>query len=251
MSSCDKIDREDFLQGDNGGGNTDTTTIVKKILIEDFTGFKCTNCPLASSELNTIENLFEDKIIGIGVHAGFFAAPSGVFTTDFRTEAGNELADFFGPEAFPIGMVNRMNYPDNVLLEYTEWASKVSEIINQDPTVGILISENNNQITVQAKSLSTINGNLKLVVCLTEDKIIDKQIDGSNLIEDYEHNHVLRKNINGTWGSDVSLTNEYTSFEFNYSLDNNWVRSNCNIIAYVYNDSNKEVLQVEKIHLTD
>ena len=34
---------------------------------------------------------------------------------------------------------------------------------------------------------------------------IDKQIDGSELIEEYEHNHVLRKVINGTWGSNIQL----------------------------------------------
>ena len=252
FSSCDKIERTDFLQGDNnGGGGVDTTTIVQKVLIEDFTGYKCTNCPLASSELYTIENLFEGKIVGIGVHSGFFAAPSGVFTTDFRTTAGDELATFFGPESFPIGMVNRKGYPENVLVDYTEWASMVTEILNQTPSVGILLSESNNKITVRAKSLSDISGNLKLVVCITEDKIIDYQIDGVDLVEDYEHNHVLRTNVNGTWGTDITLTSEYSSFEFDYSLDNNWVRSNCNVVAYVYNDSNKEVLQAEKIHLTD
>ena len=127
----------------------------------------------------------------------------------------------------------------------------VTEILNQTPSVGILLSESNNKITVRAKSLSDISGNLKLVVCITEDKIIDYQIDGVDLVEDYEHNHVLRTNVNGTWGTDITLTSEYSSFEFDYSLDNNWVRSNCNVVAYIYNDSNKEVLQAEKIHLTD
>ncbi len=250
FSACDKIESTDFLQGETGG-EIDTTTFVQKVLIEDFTGFLCTNCPSASTELHTIENLFEDKIIGIGIHAGFFAQPAGIFTTDFRTEAGNELASFFGPESFPIGMVNRLGYPENVLIDYTEWASMVTEILNQTPSVGLLLSESNDKITVEAKRLSAIDGNLKLVVCITEDKVIDKQVDGPDLIEDYEHNHVLRTNVNGTWGTDVTLTDDYSSYDFNYSLDDNWVRSNCNVIAYVYNDSNKEVLQAEKIHLTD
>ena len=248
--SCDTIATNDFLEGGTPPP-VDTTAITKKVLIEDFTGYKCTNCPAASEELHTIENLYPEQVIGIGIHTGFFANPSGVFETDFRTNEGDELRSFFGPDAFPIGMVNRIGYPENVLVEYTDWASQVGSILQEDPSIGIKISDSNAQITVDAKLLTNNNSNLKLVVCITEDKIIDKQINGSELIEDYEHNHVLRKVINGTWGESINLIDEYTSFTFDYSLEDLWVRANCNVIAFVYNDSNKEVLQVEKIHLTD
>jgi len=247
---CDQIESNDFLQGD-GPIDIDTSTIVQKVLIEDFTGYKCTNCPQASTELHTLETLYEGKIIGIAVHAGFFASPGGTFTTDFRTDAGNELEAFFSPQSFPIGMVNRKGYPSNVLIEYTDWASIVTQTLNQDPSVGLKISEADGQLTIQAKRIGTITGNLKLVVCLTEDKIIDKQINGTNLIEDYEHNHVLRTNINGTWGSDIVLTEEYTSFSYSYVLENNWIKSNCKIVAYIYNDSTKEILQAEELHLSE
>lgn len=249
LFSCDKIETTDFLQG--GTPIIDTNSVVKKVLIEDFTGYKCTNCPDASSELHTIEDLYTNKVIAIGIHTGFFAKPSGVFETDFRTSEGDELGAFFGPSAFPIGMVNRIGYPENVLTEYTSWASEVSSILDQDPTIDIIISEANNTITVDAKRLSEGNNSLKLVICITEDKIIDKQLDGAELIEDYEHNHVLRNIVNGTWGSSINLTNDYSSFDFNYTIEDSWVRSNCNVVAFVYDDNNKEVLQAEKIHLTN
>ncbi len=251
LSACDTIEQDDFLQGGTNGSG-DTTTVIKKILIEDFTGFRCKNCPDAANELQAIENLYEGKIVGIGVHVGYFATPGGDFTTDFRTDAGEDLDAFFSASlsGLPIGLVNRIGYP-NALSQHTDWASTVSDIINQEATVAITISDNGNQISVQAKELSTISGNLKLVVCITEDDIIDKQIVDNSVVNDYEHNHVLRTHLNGTWGTDVSLTNEYTSFDFSYTLDGSWQRSNCHAIAYIYNDSNKEVLQVEKIHLTN
>lgn len=251
LSACDTIEQDDFLQGGTNGSG-DTTTVIKKILIEDFTGFRCKNCPDAANELQAIENLYEGKIVGIGVHVGYFATPGGDFTTDFRTDAGEDLDAFFSASlsGLPIGLVNRIGYP-NALSQHTDWASTVSDIINQEATVAITISDNGNQISVQAKELSTISGNLKLVVCITEDGIIDKQIVDNSVVNDYEHNHVLRTHLNGTWGTDVSLTNEYTSFDFSYTLDGSWQRSNCHAIAYIYNDSNKEVLQVEKIHLTN
>ena len=244
--SCDTIEKDNFTDPNAG-----FPWLGKKALVEDFTGYKCTNCPAASAELHTIEELYPDKVIGIAIHAGSFAQPSGVFETDFRTNEGNEITEFFGPDGFPIGMVNRQGYPENVLLNYTDWASKVLDQLLQVPTIELSIAESNNQIEIEARRLSEANNDLKLVVCITEDKVIDKQIDGVDLIEDYEHNHVLRKIVNGTWGSSIELSNISSSFSFDYTLEDSWVRSNCNVVAFVYDNSNKEVLQVEKIRLTD
>jgi thiol-disulfide isomerase/thioredoxin len=244
--SCDVIEKDNFTDPNAG-----FPWLGKKVLIEDFTGFKCTNCPDASAELHKIEELYPDKVIGIAIHAGSFAEPSGVFVTDFRTNEGNEITDFFGPEGFPIGMVNRQGYPDNVLLSYTDWASQAGEQLLQAPTIELSISKENNTVSVQARRLSESNNSLKLVVCITEDGIIDKQIDGGELIEEYEHNHVLRKVINGAWGSNIQLSSTSSTYSYDYTLENSWVRSNCNIVAFVYDNSNKEILQVEKIHLTD
>ena len=244
--SCDVIEKDNFTDP-----NANFPWLGKKVLIEDFTGYKCTNCPQASSELKTIEELYPEKVVSIAIHAGFFAQPSGNFITDFRTTAGNELAGFFEPEVFPIGMINRQGYPGNILFNYTDWASKAGEQLLQVPTIDLSISEENNSVSIQARRLSESNNSLKLVVCITEDGIIDKQIDGSELIEEYEHNHVLRKVINGTWGSNIQLSSTLSTYSYSYSLEDSWVRSNCNIVAFVYDNSNKEILQVEKIHLTD
>ena len=202
-------------------------------------------------KFRTIEELYPEKVVGIAIHAGFFAQPSGNFITDFRTTGGNELADFFEPEVFPIGMINRQGYPENVLLNYTDWASIAGEQLLQAPTIKLSISEDNNSVSIQARRLSESNNSLKLVVCITEDSIIDKQIDGSELIEEYEHNHVLRKVINGTWGSNIQLSNTLSTYSYDYTLEDSWLRGNCNIVAFVYDNSTKEILQVEKIHLTD
>jgi len=175
--SCDVIEKDNFTDPE-----ADFPWVGKKVLIEDFTGYKCTNCPQASSELKTIEELYPGKVVGIAIHAGFFAQPSGDFITDFRTTEGNELADFFEPEVFPIGMINRQGYPQNILLSYTDWASIAGEQLLQAPTIDLSISEENNSVIIQARRLSESNNSLKLVVCITEDGIIYKQIDGSELM---------------------------------------------------------------------
>jgi hypothetical protein len=246
FGSCDKIEEDDFLQ------IADTTTIVendnfiKKIIIEDFTGHKCSNCPEAAEELHTIQNIYEGKIIGIGVHAGFFAIPSTSYPADYNTNEGTEISSFFNVQENPIGMVNRVEG----LLSVPNWLEKVDEQLALEPSIGILLSESNNTITVEAKTLQTINDDLSLVVCVTESGIISKQAIPGGAIDDYEHNHVLRKHLNGTWGDVVPLNSqELQTFTFNLSLDQDWVRENCHVIAYVYNNSSMEILQAEEIHL--
>ena len=152
-------------------------------------------------------------------------------------------------KVFPIGMINEQGYPQNILLNYTDWASIAGEQLLQAPTIDLSISEENNSVIIQAGDFQSLIIVLKLVVCITEDGIIYKQIDGSELIEEYEHNHVLRKVINRTWGSNIQLSSTLSTYSYDYSLEDSWVRRNCNIVAFVYDNSNKEVLQVEKYNL--
>ncbi len=72
--------------------------VNRKVLLEDFTGHKCVNCPNAHDIAHDLQELYgEDNLIVIATHAGFFSTPSsGDFAYDFRTEAGPEWADYYG-----------------------------------------------------------------------------------------------------------------------------------------------------------
>jgi len=253
---CDKIEQEDILIGD-GGPIIDTTTFVKKVLIEDFTGHTCQNCPEAAEEIHTLQGIssYENKVIAIAVHAGFFSNTNNTFTTDFTTNEGTEIHDFFEVESYPKGMINRGGYNNTThLLDYPQWAGSVANLIEQDPEVAIKINaENGSSIIIETKLLQEVSDELKLVVVLTENNIIDKQLaEGQGVVEDYEHNHVLRKSLNGAWGQTVELNlTSFETFTFDYTLENSWVETNINVVAYIYSETSKEVLQVEEIHLTE
>ena len=60
--SCDVIEKDNFTDPNAG-----FSWLGKKVLIEDFTGFKCTNCPQASKELKNIEELYPEKVVGIAM----------------------------------------------------------------------------------------------------------------------------------------------------------------------------------------
>lgn len=236
----------------------DPASIEKKVLIEDFTGHKCQNCPEAAEELHNLQSIHGDQVIGVAIHAGYFSEPNPAeaphLTTDFRTEGGNIIHDFFGPEEYPVGMLNRTGYPSNHLKNHQSWGTSIYAILIQSPKLGICINESCGIINVSLLGLENSSNSLKLVVCITEDHIIDWQtVEGVGNVEDYEHNHVLRKVITNAMGDDIGMLaeNEVKDFNFSYTLEDNWVKGNCHAVAYVYDEITKEVLQVEELLLTE
>ena len=281
--SCDVIDGP-YMTDDNTEPN-DTSTVVKKVLIEDFTGHRCQNCPDAATELASLQDFYGDKIIGIAIHPHTtFSIPSPLsqtsYTYDFRTKWGNEIDNIFdiSSEGLPKGMVNRIGFSTNHRLGKDEWATMVQNELQKDPIFGININSNvdngNGIISIEVTSLVNLDEEYKLVVCLTENEIINWQKYNTD-IENYEHNHVLRCLITTTygdsigtsfsngdiWNKDYSINlSELEQFNIDYSTNNlimgngnagGWNEDNMEVVAYIYKVDNNEIIQVEEIHLTN
>ena len=272
--SCDIVESPYMVNGNTNP--VDTNNVVRKVLIEDFTGHYCSNCPDAANELSSLQNLYGDRVIGIAIHPdyGSFTYPQsqGKYSYDFRTQWGVEINDLLGPiEGLPIGMINRGG-----LTSWDNWGEAVLNEIEKDPIFSITLSSNmtsnNGTISVSIEVLTDFSEQYNIVVCLTEDSIINWQLDGSQDEEFYEHNHILRSIINTTLGDVISssFTNGDTwskdyvidlasleQFNVNYSLNtlggngnsNGWIADNMSIVAYIYNTNNYEIVQVEEIHL--
>ena len=278
---------------DNDTTPVDTSTYVKKVLIEDFTGHRCPNCPSAAEELAALQNYYGDKVIGIAIHPSSqaFSTPSPLtsssYTYDFRTEFGDDIDDVFEltTVGLPRGMVNRVGFDTDHQLGKDEWSSAVQTELAEDPIFGITLSSNvssgNGTISVTAKALTNINldkteeiEDYNIVICLTENGIIEWQKDNTaGDIEEYEHNHVLRTILNTTFGE--SMGNSFVDgdiWEKDYSVDittlenvnenyslntlfmgngncKGWDENKMEIVAYIYNSDNYEIVQVEQIHL--
>jgi len=102
----------------------DTVNPVKKVLLEDYTGHLCVNCPEAAVIAHNLEGLYGGKLIVMAVHAGMFAAPSatGDFTADYTTPAGDTWNNEFGITSNPNGMVNRKDFGSGIVLGKDAWS---------------------------------------------------------------------------------------------------------------------------------
>jgi len=292
-TSCDIVEGPYLI--DNNTNPVDTNTFVQKVLIEDFTGHRCPNCPAAAEELSALQDFYGDRVIGIAIHPSSqaFSTPSPLtsssYTYDFRTEFGDDIDNIFEitTVGLPRGMVNRTGYNTGHQLGKDEWSSVVQTELAKAPIFGITLSSNvssgNGTISVTAEALTNINldkiqelEDYKIVVCLTENNIVQWQKDNTlGDIENYEHNHVLRVILNTTFGEAIgnsfvdgdiwekdypiditTLENENENYSLNTLFMGNgnckgWNEDNMEIVAYIYNSDNYEIIQVEEIHLTN
>lgn len=254
---------------------------VRKVLIEDYTGHQCGNCPCAADSAVSLYNRYKGRVVIVATHIGFFARtnPSGKFSYDFKTQTGNELDAFFQIDnvGLPRGLVNRKVYDGNLIMNPTAWGSALYAILDQDGTPGvdtsappiiIKIDQDYNAGTrtvtadIEIEYNEAGNNNQNLVFYIVEDSIKNWQLyypqcspTGANYeTADYYHRHVLRGSVNGTWGEQVSGSTNIpkgTKITKTYSkvLDPSWNDKQIYLVAFVHDNVTKEVLQVEEVHL--
>lgn len=215
----------------------------KNILIEDFTGQTCKNCPLAAEAIHYLQEMYgESHIIAVAIHGGFMAipAPAGLATT-----LGEEYVSHWGVEAFPNGLVDRTGN----LQDYPTWSAKAIERLQipsqLDLTVENTYEEASKTVNIQVATSSNTDISAKLQIWLVENNIERMQLmpDGSRN-PNYIHNHVFRATVNGAWGEDIQLADgDESAISHEYKLEESWKPENMAVVAFVYNDKDG-VLQV-------
>lgn len=250
-ASCSNIDEGDRLI------YVKPAEVGRAILIEDFTGQKCINCPTGTEIINSIvETYGEENVIAVGIHSGPLGFAGNSKTVGLMTDTGNEYYTRWDKEnkmGQPWVIFNRKTSPDS---HYNNWAAMVSTIISEKVNLSVKIA---NAYDAATRTLTTtvradgVNGtvNGKLQVWIVEDgvKALQMMPDGKSNKE-YIHNHVFRAAVNGTWGEDVTVKEgETTTKQYSYVLPEAWNADNIAIVAFVYNDGGVE--NVAKKHLVE
>lgn len=266
FSSCDVIDKPYTEKPDT---TTTDTADARKMLLEDYTGYKCTNCPQAAEIIHSLfETYNKGNLIVVAVHSGDFAEPgSAPFTYDFRVKEGKEWNSFFAvsEQGNPNGLINRIGYKDAAhIIAKEAWAETLFGIKDNKADMKIDLSatysasENKIKADVAIKYINAGKSNHKVVVLVTEDSIVDAQIDAGITKTDYVHNHVLRAVFNGAWGTQLSTTDIAAGTTINKSFEltipndtkHPWRPEKLKIVAFVHDDGDTyEVLQVEETSL--
>ncbi len=232
--SCDTIEG-DYID--------ESAPFITDVILFEFTGIHCPNCPDGHRIVEDLHNRFGEKFHAISIHAGGFADPWGSGEPDFRTEEGNVIHDFIKPEEYPSGAV--MNLNEGSAISKTSWATELGRFgwarsdVYIDYTMEIKDTVLTSNITLTIED--DIEGEFYLCIYIIEDGIIGFQQDHGEAKNEYEHNHVFRGSMNGALGTIVNIGIEIEK-KFTITIKEDWNKNNLHIIPFVYNKQTLMVL---------
>ncbi len=238
FAACDEIgENERYIE-------KEAVEVKRNVLIEDFTGQSCSNCPKAHEIADALMQQYVGNVITVGIHAGPFAYEEGTKSyPTFKTTDGDVYAEAAGVTVYPSGVINR----SSGVLDPSDWASCVANELQKDTQLAIeltpVFNADSTEIEIQTVCKSAVDIEGKLQIWITESGIISRQKNGSTWIKEYEHNHVYRAAVNGVEGERVSLVqNVFADYNHKCAVRTDWNASNLAVVAFVYD--NDGVVQV-------
>ncbi len=113
----------------------------KVLLLEEFTGHLCVNCPEATILAHDLKTTYGEQLLLLSIHAGDLAEPATApFDADFLTTPGTAIYNHFAPLGVPTGMINRTEYQGSVVMFKDSWEPAIKALIDQPRQVAIDIS---------------------------------------------------------------------------------------------------------------
>ena len=238
------------------GGDVEPTG--KMVLIKDFTGARCVNCPAAAEYAHNLQHqLDEDHIFIMSVHAGFLAQPMGQFP-NFLTDEGTEW--YNNHDSNPLFTVDHVALTDGNSLKVEQIDTPVVTALDEEQSFEIVIGRQFDptsrqlQVNIQAVSLTDRDGHFFITACLVEDNIVGWQIIPGGTDKEYVFHNVFRGTLNGAYGE--SFENHHVdsddtfSFSYNTEINADYNADECYVVVYVYDrNQGDKILQtaVKKI----
>ena len=248
--SCDKIDNPHKPYTPTGGNKT--------VLIKDFTGARCVNCPEAAETVHELQHrLGEDRVFIMSVHAGFLAQPMGQFP-DFLTEEGNQ---WYGDhDSNPLFTVDHVALTDGNTLNVDQIDTPVSDALAEPQTFDIFAINDYDETTRLLKvdldviATSDYDGEVYVTMCIVEDSIVGWQTIPGGLDREYVFRNVFRGTVNGADGTplfsgQVYIDDEYNR-EYSFKIDSTYNADQCYLMTYVHDKAlGDKILQTDMVKI--
>ena len=225
LTACDNIPVSDRTTP------LDASSFKKPVVVVDFTGVDCTNCPKAAKGLSSMHEQVGDKIIGIAMYPDCSFNHHATF--DLKCPEATEYYKAFGDLSkivLPSGMVDFVQYKTQYIFDYTLWNSAVLERITQDTPIEVSLTATketkgdttNLNIASKVTAQSAVSGSTALILWLVEDGIVGYQNDGESISL-----------------STAGAVEKTLSYEVK---NDKWKLENCSVVGVIINTNTKEII---------
>lgn len=206
--------------------------IEKTVLLEEFTGQYCSNCPLGHETLKDIQALYGDKVVIVSIHASEQAEDDPI--VGLKTAEGDGYAKKAGVQKYPSAIVDRTTEPMNDRLK---WQGAVYAASQKPAGAQVVLKAHveDGRIVVESTLRSAQpSASAYFQLWITESNIVAFQKNGDNYVNDYVHHHVYRASINGIGGEKVELTNDNMTLKHSIEIHPRWKTQQINIVGFLY-----------------
>lgn len=239
FAACDKVDKNDRYI------DFEPVTTGHCVLVEEFSGQLCVNCPDASEHLEQLQETYgADTVIVVSIHAGesyslAISAERGAAlnTQGLATDFGEQLFSSYGLNSEPNAVIDRTTG----VITQPNWATAIVNALARETTVSLDIEPaydaDTRTLTVDVLATASQDFSGRVNVWLTEDSIVAVQRLSSG---GYDYNHVFNNIFRA---SATSIDGEAVSVEFGdewqtvytatMTLDDVWRPEKMHVVAFV------------------
>ncbi len=254
LSSCKEVGPDITLKN-NKNVVADTTYIEspvalpeqKNVVIEEFTGVRCPNCPQGHQIITAIKAANAGRIVAVSLHPiNSLGAPYSFSAQDFRSQKAQDLFDYLGQIGLePAAGIDRVKFASEtaILLEKSKWTNYVNQQMAIAAPVNVLLETNYDSVTrlltvaVELHYTQTVTEENRLTVALTESNIVTAQLNGSVIDTFYTHKDIMRDFLTALTGDAHNTTTEAGRVirkTYQRTLDPLWKPENMHVAAYVH-----------------
>jgi len=264
MTSCDK------LNAPYATVKTQFDSTHKPIvLLEEYTGHKCINCPLATLKARKLADYYLGKVILMSVHGTSLADPDAKYTLDLRTPEANQWITDFAIPYVPMALIDRATFGGAYPVGADLWGAAVEAEMLKPVMTGLKVQASFNTDTKEITANVTAWFKRKLAssanICLyiVEDSIQGMQANKDTAagptpdIDPYYFNETFRASMNGPYGelltSSVDTTKTY-SYSKKFTVTNtSWDPTRISLIATITDPTvnlKGEIIGVNKVKIS-
>jgi hypothetical protein len=270
VSACREVGPDINLKN-NENAIEDTTYVespvqtaeLRNVLIEEFTGVRCPNCPQGHVIIANIKAANPGRIASLSLHPiNSLGAPYPFSPLDFRSQDAQDLFDYLGQIGLePAAGINRKLFAgeSKILLDKSKWTARVNDELSVPVPVNIVLQSTYDSVLREVTIVTELHYTQasseqhKLTIALTESNLTTPQLDGAVIDTFYTHKDIVRAFVTSKTGDLLTATIEpgrVIRKVFKKSIDAAWKPEDMYVVAYVHEFANsKQVLQSKEVDL--